>query len=106
MLRFLQKSNRLPEALALIKRKPSIYDSLVYEFFKSHKTLFPDDATAYFSKIIEKNLESTGDRYYEAISDAIRHMMKSDPTKANEYLNNIRANYKRRSNLMAMLNRL
>ena len=106
MLLYLQKQERLPEALALIKRKPNIYESLVYDFFKVHKTLFPDEATAFFSKVIDKNLENTGDRYYEAITEAIRQMMKSDLSKANEYLNNIRANYKRRSKLMSMLDRL
>ena len=106
MLRYLQKQERLPEALALIKRKPNINDSLVYDFFKTHKTLFPDEATAYFSKVIDKNLENTGDRYYEAITEAIRQMMTSDLAKANEYLISIRANYKRRNKLMFMLNRL
>jgi uncharacterized Zn finger protein len=106
MLLYLQKNDRLPEALALIKRKPDIYDSLINDFFRAHKTLFPDDATAYFSKLIDKNLKSTGDRYYEVITEAIRQIMKVDLTKANEHINYIRANYKRRSNLMAMLNKL
>ena len=106
MLLYLQKNNRLPEALELIKRKPDISDSLVNEFFKTHKMLFPDDATAYFSKIIDKNLPNTGDRYYEAITEAIRQIMKVDLIRANEHLNDIRANYKRRSNLMKMLNKL
>ncbi|MCL1822159.1 MAG: SWIM zinc finger family protein [Prolixibacteraceae bacterium] len=106
MLLYLQKNNRLPEALELIKRKPDISDSLVNEFFKTHKMLFPDDATAYFSRIIDKNLPNTGDRYYEVITEAIRQIMKVDLIRANEHLNDIRANYKRRSNLMKMLNKL
>lgn len=106
MLRYLQKQERLPEALELIKRKTDISDSLLNEFFKTHKTIFPDEATAYFSKIIDLNLPYTGDRYYDAITDALRQMLKSDLTKANEYISHIRANYKRRSKLMAMLNML
>jgi len=106
MLRYLQKEDRLPEALDLIKRKSDISDSLLNDFFKAHKTRFPDEATAYFCKVINKNLENTGDRYYEAITDALRQMMKSDLMKANEYISHIRASYKRRTNLMAMLNRL
>jgi hypothetical protein len=105
LLLYLQKSNRLPEALALIKRK-NISDSLLNDFYKSHKTLFPDDATAWFSKIIDQNLKSTGDRYYEAITEALHHLIKVNKTKADEYLNNIRTNYKRRTNLMAMLKAL
>ena len=106
MLRYLQKEERLPEALDLIKRKPEISDSLLNDFFKAHKTRFPAEATAFFCKVIDKNLENTGDRYYETITDALRQMMESDLTKANEYISHIRANYKRRTNLMAMLNRL
>ena len=106
MLLYLQKEERLPEALALIKRKSNISDSLLYDFFKTHKSVFPDEATAYFSKIIDANLPNTGDKYYEAITDALRHMMTSDLTKANEYINLIRTNYKRRGNLMKMLDRL
>jgi hypothetical protein len=102
---YLQQSNRLPEAMALIKRK-YISDSLLNDFYKSHKTLFPDDATAWFGKIIDENLKSTGDRYYEAITEALRHLLKINKTKAHEYLNDIRTNYKRRTNLMAMLSGL
>ena len=106
MLLYLQKMERLPEAIDLIKRKPNISDNLLYVFYKSHKTRFPKESTAYFSKIIDKNLEYTGDRYYEAITDALHQMMTSDLTRANEYLNHIRTNYKRRSNLMKLLNRM
>jgi hypothetical protein len=102
LLLFLQKTNRLPEAMALIKRK-DIAENLLNDFYRSHKTLFPDDATVWFGKIIDKNLQNTGDRYYEAITEAIRHLMKVNKTKANEYINHIKINYKRRPNLMAML---
>jgi uncharacterized Zn finger protein len=106
MLRYLQKENRLPEALALMKRRSNISEDLVHDFFKAHKMVFPDDATTHFCKVIDKNLKETGDRYYEAIADTIRQMMKVNQGKANEYLVNIRTNYKRRRNLMAMLNGL
>ena len=42
MLRYLQKDKRLPEALDLIKRKPNISESLLNEFFRAHKMIFPD----------------------------------------------------------------
>ncbi len=103
MLRYLEKGNRLPEALALIKRKTNINEDLVHGFFRMHKMVFPADATAYFCKVINKNLQGTGDRYYEAIADAIRQLMKINQTEANAYLNDIRTNYKRRRNLIAML---
>ena len=106
MLCYLQKQERLPEALALIKRKPTISESQVLDFFRLHKMIFPEDAATFFGKVIDQNLESTGDRYYEAIADAVRHLMKVNQSKANEYLKNIRTNYKRRRNLMALLDNL
>ncbi len=106
MLRYLEKTNRLSEALALIKRKNNIYEDQVYEFFRTHKLVFPGDASEYFCKVIDKNLQGTGDRYYEAIADAIRQLMKADLAKANEYLNSIRTNYQRRRNLIAILRNL
>jgi len=106
MLRYLQKEKRLPEALDLIKRKTNISESLLYDFFRAHKTIFPDDTAIFFCKIIDKNLQNTGDRYYEAIADAIRQLAAVNRAKADEHLNNIRTNYKRRRNLIAMLSRL
>ena len=106
MLRYLQKEERLSEALNLIKRGANIIESQVHDFFRTHKMIFPDDAATFFSNIIDKNLQGTGDRYYEAIADAIRQLSKVNRTKADEYLNNIRTNYKRRRNLIALLNGL
>ena len=106
LLRYLQNEDRLTEAMALIKRKSNISESLINEFFRAHKNLFSDEATAFFSKIIEKNLNSVGDSYYEAIIDAIRQMTQVNPIKANEYINHITTKYKRRTNLIKMLNRL
>ena len=68
--------------------------------------IFPEDAATFFCKITDKNLQNTGDRYYEAIADAIRQLAAVNRAKADEYLNNIRTNYKRRRNLITMLSRL
>ena len=76
------------------------------DFFKKHKSIFSEDAAIYFSKVINENLNGTGDRYYEAIAEAIRHLMKVNPKQANKYLLDIRTNYKRRRNLIALLERI
>ena len=65
--------------------------------------LFPEDAAICFGQVIEKNLQKTGDRYYEAIADAIRHLSVINGVKSNEYLFDIRTNYKRRRNLISLL---
>ena len=105
-LKYLDSEKRLLEALELIKRKPTISGYQQYDFFKKHKTNFPEDAAIYFSKVIDKNLNGTGDRYYEAIAEAIRHLMKINPEQANKYLSDIRKNYNRRRNLIALLEKI
>ncbi len=106
LLRYLEKEMRLPEALALIKRKDNIPENLIYRFFKTHKMVFPNDAITYFTKIIDINLQGVGNRFYEAIVDAIRQLTKVNREQADEYLNHIRVNYKRRRNLIVLLNDL
>ena len=103
---YLQKEERLQEALDLIKRTTKIPENQVLDFFRTHKMTFPEDAETFFVNVIVKNLESAGDSYYEAIADAIRQLTKINRTKADEYLNHIRTNYKRRRNLMSMLSKL
>jgi hypothetical protein len=105
-LRYLEKENRLSEALALIKENQTIAENLVSDFFKLHKTVFPNEAEAFFSKVIDKNLPDAGNHYYETIADAIVQLKKVNPNKANEYLIHIRTNYKRRRNLMELLEKL
>ena len=105
-LKYLESEKRLPEAFELIKRKPTISDYQQYDFFKKHKTIFPKDAAIYFSNVIDKNLNGTGDSYYEAIAEAIRHLMKINSKQADKYLLDIRTNYKRRRNLIALLEKI
>ena len=55
LLRYLQKNERLQEALALINRNDNILDNQVLNFFKEHKTMFPKDSATYFVRVIDKN---------------------------------------------------
>ena len=105
LLSHLQKKGRLSEALALVKRKKNkIADNQILEFFKTHKLLFPEDAATCFGEVIDKNLQNTGNRYYESIVDAILHLEKVNPAKGDEYISYIRTNYKRRRNLIDLIN--
>jgi len=105
MLEYLETNGRLSEALVLIKRSKNILDTQLYNFFKNHKKDFPLDAENYFSIVIDKNLEYTGDNYYHAISDTIRQLRQINRSLADEYLKNIRFNYKRRRNLISILSK-
>jgi hypothetical protein len=103
LLEYLEAHARLSEAVALIKRDKGIWDTQVFSFFQKNKKQFPADAENYFSGVINKNLESAGDRYYHAIADAIQQLMQVNASLADQYLRDIRLNYKRRRNLISLL---
>jgi|GEM_PF-2752519 len=103
---YLEKEKRLAEALELIKRTPDIADYQQYDFFKKYKVSFPEDAARCFAKVIDENLAGAGNHYYEAVAGAIRHLMKIDPDQANRLLCGIRTNYRRRRNLIALLEKI
>ncbi len=106
LLNYLEANKRLPEAMSLIKRNKNIWEEPVYNFFKKYKMDFQIDAKKYFSDLINKNLEYAGDNYYYAISDAIQQLKVINRSLADSFLNDIRLNYKRRRNLIAMLAKL
>lgn len=106
MLDYLEASERLEEGLTLIKRSQRIWESRIDKFSKQHKKKFPEEAMEFFSDIINKNLQHTGDRYYYAIADALKQIRKIDTGYTNALLADIRLNYKRRRNLMTILAKL
>ncbi|MEX2233142.1 MAG: SWIM zinc finger family protein [Cyclobacteriaceae bacterium] len=61
LLGYLERSGRLSECLDLVKRNKHIWEDRVFDFYKMNKKEFPQDAVKYFCKMIDKNLEHTGD---------------------------------------------
>lgn len=105
-LNYLETSNRLPEAMELIKRSKNIWHARVFDFFKKHKKIFPSEAEKFFTDAINKNLEFAGDNYYHAIADNIQQLKQLNSSLAGKYLADIRLNYKRRRNLISILSKL
>ncbi len=106
LLKYMEISDRLSDALALIKRSKSIWNTQMFDFFKKHKKIFPSDSEKYFAHEINKNLENTGDNYYHAIADSIQQLKQINQSLADDYLKDIRFNYKRRRNLISILTKL
>lgn len=104
MLDYYEAKGRLKEALLLVKESKEIWGNRIYEFFKKYKKDFPVDAENFFCTIIDKNLLSTGDSYYQAIADALKQIYQIKPTLASEITNNIRKNYNRRRKLIQLIN--
>lgn len=105
-LDYLEKNGRLTEALALIQSNKKIEDSQIYSFFKKNKKQFPLESEKYFCQIIKKNLEYTGDKYYYFVAEAMQQLQQCNTLYANEYLKNIRIEYKRRTKLISILSQL
>jgi len=105
MLSYLESKGRLREGLALVSRSEMIYESRVYEFFKKYKKEFPSEALLFFRKIVEKNLKSTGDRYYHEIAGALSQISQLDATTVAGICKDIRTNYQRRRNLIKLISR-
>ncbi len=103
LLEYLENNNRLPEALELINRSNSIWNTQVFNFFKKYKKNFPSEAEKYFCNELIKNLEYTGNNNYYIVADILQQIKQINRSLANEYLEDIRINYKRRRSLIAIL---
>ena len=81
----------------------SLDDQSMLDFFKNYCERFPGDATNYFIALIDKELPYSGSRHYEMIVDLLQYLFKVSPSKAVDIASMIKRDYKRRKNLIAML---
>ena len=103
-LKFLEKSERIPEAVKLVSKFEGEDDlDDLFSFYSKNKNDFPKEAEMYFIKFIDFNLKSTGDFYYSKIEDAVRQIKIININKANTLIDSICRDYKRRINLTALL---
>lgn len=102
-LKYLVGKDRIDEAHQLVLASNTLDDQSILYFFKKYCEKYPGDATAYFIKLIDKELPYTGDRHYESIVNLLQYIFKVSPIKAVEITSSIKKDYKRRRNLMAML---
>lgn len=105
LLAFYEKEKRFQDALSLIKEAEGIWEPTLFEFFRRNKKSIPSEAEQYFLSRIDDNLRDTGNSYYERISETINQVKQINSSLAAELVADIRLNYKRRTNLMAMLKR-
>ncbi len=102
---FYQEENRPADALELIREGLISRDPTVFRFFKKFKKTFPGEAAAFFEDRIRKNLAPAGQKHYEIIAETMGQLKQVNPGKADELLELIRTQYKRRRNLLGMLER-
>jgi hypothetical protein len=102
-LKYLINRGRIDEAHQLVLTSKTLDDQSVLNFFKTYCEKYPSDATNYFTQLIDKELVFTGDRHYESIVNSLQYIFKVSPSNALEIASTIKRDYKRRRNLVAML---
>lgn len=105
-LKYLIGKNRIDEAHLLIKKSITLDDGSIHNFYTTHCNRYPEDAITYFIQLINKELPYTGDQHYEVIVNALQYVRKVNPIKAQEIVEMLKKEYKRRRNLMALLDGL
>lgn len=105
LLLFYEEENRLKDALSLVMDPDLFYDEVVFVFFKKNRNHFPAETEAYLKNRIEKNLSNTSKVYYERIAESLDLMNRINPERSRRIAEEIRANFKRRTNLIQMIRR-
>ena len=103
LLTFYEQENRMADALTLVNEPGLFYDGVIFSFFRQHRKLFPGETEAFLRDRIEKNLNSTGKSYYAKIAESLDLMKRVNPERTRRIADEIRTNFKRRSNLMSMI---
>lgn len=106
---YLEKENRLVEIPPLFEKYPDRFwgygEASPYAFFRRHKNIFQKGALKVFEHVLEQELLHTGDRHYEVVTKTLLEIRSlKDPDAFRRQLIEIKAAYKRRRNLMALLN--
>ncbi|MFC2112258.1 SWIM zinc finger domain-containing protein [Bacteroidota bacterium] len=105
LLSFYENNKRLDDAITLIKEGRITWDSTLFDFFRKNKKFLPADAEEYFQNRIRKNLNDAGNYHYEKIAESISQLKQVNPDLAAKWLGVIRTEYKRRRNLITMLDK-
>lgn len=102
---YLEESFRTPEVVQLFKSHPKDFPQVTqYDFFKRNHFLFPEEAQVIFKQILDQALPIAKEYSYQRVVEALillRELMEKQTFVA--LVQAIRAEYKRRPNLMALM---
>jgi hypothetical protein len=104
LLFYFEKEQLFNEAIDLIN-KGIISEYEIFDFFKRNKKHVVPEAEKCFINRINKNLQYTGDNHYAIIAESLEHLNKINPEAVKKIVKYIRLTFKRRTKLMAILNR-
>lgn len=100
---YLDKQGRFEECWQMIQAQ-RVQDDTAYDFAVKHLRTEPDDAKGVLLRRIEAYKPLTGDAAYHKIAEALKQLRIIDKAKTQKILLDLRTNYKRRTNLMKILN--
>ncbi len=103
LLTFYEEEDRMKDALDLIMEPGLFYDEVIFEFYRKNHKRFPEEAVTFLKRRIEKDLVHTGKNHYERIAESLDLMKRINPGRTQRIAEEIRANFKRRSNLMQLI---
>jgi len=111
-LAYLETENRLEEVVDIIEKKKqdfqyaSTYGFSRYDFYVRQKKTLPQKALNCFRERLNQELPQVGDKHYDLVVDALKNMKPLVADKEfQQEISNIRLQYKRRINLMSLMNR-
>jgi hypothetical protein len=105
LLTFYEEENRMKDALALVHESDLFYDEVVFAFFKKNRKHFPAETEDFLRDRIEEDLNHTGKKYYERIAESLDLMKRVNPERSRRIAEEIRFNFKRRTNLIQIIHR-
>ncbi|WP_373553793.1 SWIM zinc finger domain-containing protein [Haliscomenobacter sp.] len=104
---YLEESFRTPEVVQLFKSHSKDFPQAVqYDFFKRNLLLFPKEAQVVFKQVLDQELPIAKEYSYQRVVEVLillRELMEKQAFVA--LVQAIRAGYKRRPNLMALMQR-
>ena len=103
LLSFYEEENRLKDAFGLVQEKLIYDDWEVFSFYKKNGKQFPKEAELFLINRIEKDLNHTGRSYYDRIAESLDLMSRINPIRSRRIADQIRADFKRRKSLLAII---
>ena len=95
----------MKDALALVHEPDLYYDEVAFAFFKKNRKHFPEETEEFLRDRIEENLIHTGKKHYERIAESLDLMKRVNPERSIRIAKEIRAIFKRRTNLIQIIHR-
>ncbi len=103
LLTFYEEENRMHDALELIREPKLFHDDVIFGFYRKNHKRFPEEAETFLKRRIEEDLAYTGKKHYERIAESLDLMKRINPVRSQRIADEIRANFKKRSNLMQII---